>query len=364
MTIQLFQQQDTLHHTTPQAVPSPSVEEEGTDVMTVPADEEQDAEPAAEEEQHRVSHALRPAPPKPTPEQVDSATQAMFHVDQTTVVTPRDTTFRIPYPANTATSSMDVGEIFELYFPKDSLFSTELTGPHSGMAGDPRPYSIRTDDILTGILLGCLAVAIISLSRTRFFFAEQIKNFFRIQRTENVFEMTGTTGENRVQMFLCLQTCLLCALLCFIYTHENIATHFALGSPYELILIFMGCFAAYFLVKAALYSLIDNVFFDGKSHMQWLRSYVFLTAVEGLMLFPLVMFQSYFNIDTNGALIYIGIVLTIVKFLTFYKQWVIFFRQNVAPLQIFLYFCTLEIVPLLSLMGILVLIVDHLKINF
>ena len=362
MTIQLFQQQDTLHHAAPQPVPSPSVEEEGTDIQTAPSAEEGDEAVEQTEEKHHVPRTLRPAPPKPTPEQVDSATQAMFHVEQTPVMT-RDTTFHIPYPVAPSTKK-DVGEIFELYFPKDSLFSTELTGLRGGVAGDPRPYSIRTDDILTGILLGCLVVAVVSLTHTRFFFAEQFKNFFRIQRTENVFEMTGTTGENRVQIFLCLQTCLLCALLSFIYTHENIATHFSLDSPYELILVFMGCFAGYFLVKGALYSMVDLVFFDSRQNMQWLRSFIFLTAIEGLLLFPLVMFQSYFNIDTKGALIYVGIVLTIVKILTFYKQWVIFFRQKVVSLQIFLYFCTLEIVPLLSLLGILVLIVEHLKINY
>ena len=50
--------------------------------------------------------------------------------------------------------------------------------------------------------------------------------------------------------------------------------------------------------------------------------------------------------------------------LTFYKSWAIFFRQNSMFLQIILYLCTLEIVPLLSLGGALVWITDVLKVNF
>lgn len=358
-------QQDTLHHAAPQNVETPAAapvasgEADGEEAVATTADEEAEAV-----EVRPVPRSLRPTPPKPTPEQVDSATQAMFHVDQPPLPVSQDTTFQIPYPYTSHIDQKDVAEIFELYFPKDSLFNNELTGIRAGVAGDPRPYSIRTDDILTGILLACLMVAALALSRTRFFFFQQARNFFRIQRTDNVFEMTGTTGENRVQLFLCLQTCLLCALLSFVYTHNNIATHFSLDSPYELILIFMGSFVAYFLIKALLYSVVNNVFFDARRNMQWLRSFVFLTAIEGLLLFPLVMLQSYFNFSTNGALIYLIIVLTIVKFLTFYKCWAIFFRQNVVSLQIFLYFCTLEIVPLLSMVGVLALIVDHLKINF
>ncbi len=288
----------------------------------------------------------------------------MFHVDQTPVALSADTTFQIPYPYTSQTDLKDVAGIFELYFPKDSLFNNELTGLRAGVAGDPRPYNVRTDDILTGILLACIMVATLALSRTRFFFFQQARNFFRIQRTENVYEMTGTTGENRVQLFLCLQTCLLWAVISFVYTLNNIATHFSLDSPYELILIFMGCFVGYYLLKVLLYTIVDNVFFDSKQNMQWLRSFFFITAIEGLLLFPLVMLQNYFDFNTQGALIYIAIVLTIVKILSFYKCWAIFFRQNVVSLQIFLYFCTLEIVPMLSLLGVLALIVDQLKINF
>ena len=95
-----------------------------------------------------------------------------------------------------------------------------------------------------------------------------------------------------------------------------------------------------------------------------MKSILYLSAMEGIVLFPIVMLQSYFGISVQSAIIYAAIVLILVKLLTIYKCFVIFFRQNGAVLQIILYFCALEIVPMLALAGFLVMIVDYLKINF
>ena len=57
-------------------------------------------------------------------------------------------------------------------------------------------------------------------------------------------------------------------------------------------------------------------------------------------------------------------ILLLTKILTFFKLWAIFFRQTGYFLQIILYLCALEIIPLLSLVGVLSLIADVLKVNF
>jgi hypothetical protein len=57
-------------------------------------------------------------------------------------------------------------------------------------------------------------------------------------------------------------------------------------------------------------------------------------------------------------------ILILTKILTIYKCWTIFFRQMSGFLQIILYLCALEIIPLLSIVGGLTLITDQLKVNF
>jgi hypothetical protein len=176
--------------------------------------------------------------------------------------------------------------------------------------------------------------------------------------------VTETSGEFRFQFFMVALTCLLWALLAFFYTQDRVAHTFVLESEYQLIAIFFGCFIVYFLLKGLLYPLTNLIFFDRKKNEQWMKAMLFLSAVEGVALFPLVMLQSYFDISVQSAIIYTAVVLILVKILTIYKGFVIFFRQNGAVLQIILYFCALEIVPILALAGFLVMIVDYLKINF
>ena len=120
----------------------------------------------------------------------------------------------------------------------------------------------------------------------------------------------------------------------------------------------------YYLLKAMLYTIVNWVLFDGKRNKQWIRSFLFISSAEGILMFPIMMMKGYFDIPIESAAIYVAIVLTIIKILTFYKCFIIFFSRIVVKLQIILYFCALEMVPLLFVWSILNATANMLKINF
>lgn len=95
-----------------------------------------------------------------------------------------------------------------------------------------------------------------------------------------------------------------------------------------------------------------------------MKSFLFLSSCEGVVLFPAIILMTYFGFSVQGAVVYALVVVGIVKILSFYKSFIIFFRRKGAFLQIILYFCALEIVPLSILLGSLVLVSHYLKINF
>lgn len=94
-----------------------------------------------------------------------------------------------------------------------------------------------------------------------------------------------------------------------------------------------------------------------------MKAYLFLVSCEGVLLFPAIMLMTYFGFSIQAAVIYTLIVVGIIKILSFYKCFIIFFEER-RFLQIILYFCALEVVPLFALSGGLVLISHYLKINF
>ena len=249
----------------------------------------------------------------------------------------------------------------ESFFAKDSLLHPELTGGRFGIAGDPVPYTVRNDNAITCMLIFCFVMALVSFAHSRQYILRQLKDFFYIPRSS---KSSDEDPSNRFQLFLSLQTCLLLAITYFFYITHYVTDTFVLDTPYEIIGIFFGVFIAYFIAKNIVYSIVNNVFFSSKKNRHWIWTLTFITALEGIALFPAVMLQVYFNLPMQNVVYYFIFILVLTKILTFYKCWVIFFRQISVYLQIILYLCALEIIPLLSLVGILVLITDRLKVNF
>ncbi len=247
--------------------------------------------------------------------------------------------------------------------PHDSLMRAEVPVGNYGTAGAPIPYSMHNDNVITALLLAFFIVSVIAFAKVKGFIVRQAKGFFYSPK-EGTSEIMETAGEMRFQLLLVVLTSVLLALLYYFYTIQTGGDTFLLDSQYELIVIFLGVFLAYFILKSVSYGMINSVFFGGKRNEQWIKTFLFIIDVEGVLLFPGVAMIAYLDLPVQSVEIYFVVILIIVKILTIYKIYIIFFRQNVVYLQIFLYFCALEIMPLLMLWGVLEFTTNNIRINF
>lgn len=324
---------------------------------------------AVQEKPHKMvslhpRQVLKKLPPDATPSQQDSAIQASIHVENTHLSNCPDTLHLPGQDKGKSYKDISIPIYYkESFFSKDSLYHPEISGGRYGVAGDPIPYTIKGDSLVTAMLLGGFILALIAFANSRRFIFMQARNFF-FESRESSNEVTETTSEFRFQFFFILQTCLLFAIILFIYTQERIADTFILESQYQMIAIFFSSFAVYFIIKMTMQAFTNWIFFDRLSNNRWFKSSLFITSAEGIAIFPIVMLMSYFNLSMQSAITYVAIVIISVKILSFYKCLIIFFKRNAVFSQIFLYFCALEIMPLLLLYGTLVTIIDYLKINF
>ncbi len=321
----------------------------------------------AEHEESKPRHpyeVLRKLPTDATPAQQDSAIQSVFHIENKHLSTRPDT-LHLPLPdKGRSISNAELPQYYRKnFFSSDTLFYDKGMVDRYGVAGDPMPYTVRGDDTITGLLIGCFVLALVAFAKARRFIMKQAKDFFHEPRS-SVTEFSETSGEFRFQLFLVLQTCLLLSLVSFLYTLERISDTFILSSQYQLIGIFFAAFLLYFALKTGIGHAVNSVFFGKKKSIRWLKAQVFVFSAEGVMLFPAVMLLSYFSMSLQGALAYTALVIIAVKLLLLYKSYVIFFKQKGFFLQIILYFCALEIVPLLSLRGVMVILIDYLKIKY
>ncbi len=317
--------------------------------------------------QHRPltpAQVLSWLPRDATPAQQDSAIQAHFKPSEIHWSEHPDTLHLPGHDAGVDLMKSDLPQYYrEGFFSKDSMFHPELQGGRYGVAGDPVPYSVRNDNIITSLLLACFIFAVIAFANARRFIIRQAKDIIYLPH-EGTTEFSETSNEIRFQFTLVLITSLLIALLFYFYTLRYIGETFVLRSQYTLITIFLGITVGYFLLKVALYSFVNQVFFDSKRNQQWIKALLFIISIEGVLFFPALVFGAYFELDINKVITYVIIAVVIVKLLTIYKCYIIFFRRNVVHLQIILYFCTLEMIPLLAFWGVLVITANYLKINF
>lgn len=306
---------------------------------------------------------LRSLPRDATPAQQDSAIQAVFQPTAIRYSERPDTLYLPGHGPGVSLNDVSLPLYYEqTFFAKREMLHANAVSRY-GTPGDPVPYTVRGDDVITSLLLASFIIALFSFSNARHFILRELKNFFMIPRVDETFA-TETTTELRYQLFLLLQTSLLLAVLQYFYTQEYIGDTFVLSSNYQLIIIYGLMNVGYFLLKSLFYTLVNTVFFGSKKNVQWLKTFLFISSLEGVALFPLVMLQAYFDWGVQNTAIYLVSVLVLTKLLTFYKCYVIFFRQIGVYLQIILYFCALEMVPLAAFWGILLLVGENLKINY
>jgi hypothetical protein len=228
----------------------------------------------------------------------------------------------------------------ETFFTKDSLLHPEVGSEAMGVAGDPVPYQVRNDDVITSLLLICLVAMVLTLAN----YKKLIGQWFKV--------------------LLSVQTCLLTSIIGYFAAKEYMAETFVINSEYLLIFIFFAILIAYFGVKVVLYDIVNGVFFDGKRNGQLIAALLTAAAAQGVALLPVVLLLVYFGLSLQNVLYYFAIIVVIAKIWAFYKSYVIFFRQKGFFLQIILYFCALEAVPLAALVGAWQMTVGFLEVNY
>jgi len=305
---------------------------------------------------------LKMLPRDATPAQQDSAIQAWFQPGEVHYSSRPDTLHLPGHGPGRNPLEVNLPQYYrENFFSNDSLFHPEISGGRYGVAGDPVPYTIRGDNTFTALLLLCFFIFVVSLAHSKNFIVRQFKDIFFSHTDSGLGE---TSSEFRFLFFLVLLDCLLLGVAAYLFVTSYEADTFVIDSNILVVAIFVAAFMAYFLFKFVAHSLVASVFFGGKKNLQFFNALLFITATQGLLLFPAVLVQVYFDINLQNVAYYLVFVVIFTKFLTIYKSHNIFFERNGFFLQNILYFCALEIAPLLAFGGALMLIVDLLKINY
>ena len=315
--------------------------------------------PVARKSTYQVIHSL---PDSATEWQKDSAVQAYFRPGENNRYSDRPDTLGLPgqrYDSPAGLLHSDSIAYPAAYVDTMPYMCRQTTGK---VMPEPVTYRVGGDSLVSSLLMLCIVVALGSLACSGKFVTRMMKKMFYVEN-ERTTIVPDTAGELRHQGILVAVTCIMLAVAFYSYGLYRDAG-WMMPARRPLLAACLLSVVGYFLVKVLLYQFVNWVFFDWKKNEQWNKSQLFLTAMEGIALAPIVMLLVFGDMPVPTAMIAVAIVVILVKILTFYKGYLIFFRRMGAFLQNFLYFCALEMMPLVGLVGLLEAFNYYLKINF
>ena len=290
--------------------------------------------------------------------------ESLFH-QPSVYIYPTDT-LTVPYApvedssAPNVQSSLGFGLLPADAWTDGSLLCTESVG----MELQAMPYHPHNDNVFMSALLFCFFLLAFTIATEKHYLTQRIKNIFYVREFPALFSVEDMKSGLKCHLLLSLSTCLLLALTFVDYSFEVDPLLFE-EYPLSLLLgLYVLAIGLFFVLKLAIFTLADWVFFDKGQNSLWIESCVLFYSLGGIVLFLLVSSAAYFDLPYLCAPIFIAVIVLLVEILLFYKCFKVFFNKKYGCVYLIVYFCTLELVPCLLVWKTLVMANNLLIINY
>jgi len=235
--------------------------------------------------------------------------------------------------------------------------------PDQGIPLVERPYAVAKDDYLLGGMFLMLLVIAILLYRGRLTIIYHLKEFFTTKRTYSKENMNENNHEVYSNFMLTSISALSLSLVVFNYIAMKIGFDRALGIPYWLFAAGYIVFVVFVYVKAWMYALVNWTFFDRESGTKWMNGYLLLTSLTSFLIFPISLVTVLTNSGNEIVTWSLAFVFFLYEVLLFFKMFVNFKSKKYGYLLIFLYFCSVELVPALILISLTSWAIDNFLVK-
>ena len=212
----------------------------------------------------------------------------------------------------------------------------------------PRPYSISSDDFIIFISIMLFALFGYTWYRSKEMIAHKTAGLFST-RSLSGGESFYDSGNEIVNYVLFFFISAMSIGLIF-FNHITLFTlHFESVQTiiYALVFFITALVCGYIIIKLTLYNIINWIFFNKETTTRWASDYCFITAMLAYIFFPLSMLKVFFRLSDHILHPIVLIVFLCYVIFLFLKSCVNFRPKNNGYLLLFLYLCTLEILPVL-----------------
>ena len=234
-----------------------------------------------------------------------------------------------------------------------------LTG---GMKGEPLPYLLRTDWVVTSLLFLCIFSFCYFMSKEKKHLQIQFRSLFTTRERASLFDdATGT--DLRHTIGLILHSCTLLGVCIYYYFSQTAPEVLHQGGHLTLLGSFIGLSVVYLITKWGVYQFVNWLFFEKNKNSSWTNTFFNVVVYLGIFLLPVVLLVVYFDLSPENSLYSMAAILILAKILLFWNCFNNFFNKIHGFFHLILYFCALEILPDLILWKGLIILTNKLILN-
>jgi len=232
------------------------------------------------------------------------------------------------------------------------------TVPYRKVGVEEGYYKVAEDDYMVGVMaLMFFIIAII-------YFCHSVRLNYRIKdffTSKRLFSGDIRTDNAMESLNVFLLTLISAMSLSIIYFDDIITkSHLPIGSSRQYILYVagIGLILLFIYTKIWIYALVNWVFFDPEQNKKWTKGYLLLTTLTAFLFYPLALIDIYAKINSNIVISCTLLIVLLYECLLFYKQIINFKVKKYGYLLNILYFCSVELLPLLLMWHLAVWLSD------
>lgn len=215
-----------------------------------------------------------------------------------------------------------------------------------------QPFAPVNDDIFILVLLFAGLLMVIALA-DRTCYLRQLFAGYSLGHSRRFSDEVRTSRSIYIRILLLLQTCISAALCAVngLFASNGIASR---SDMLNILLFGAAGVAAWLLIKTILYSIVNAILFTPPQTKVWNQVYTDTFIILGIALFIFAIVSTFFRLSVSVLSIIALTLAALAEIWLAVKAFHIFFAKKYGSLQIIVYLCTLEWIPLLVLGKLLI----------
>lgn len=207
------------------------------------------------------------------------------------------------------------------------------------------------DFIMCCVLMGAFIIAMV-LSDRKHYFTRLLRGFFLPR--ENSIE--GVRTSSIIHLRMCLYVVGVASVALLLAISISGASLMSMNDG-MLWLLSVVSVLLFYLLRLGLLAITNRIFFDSVTSAAWEHAYACWTLLSSIPFYLLAVAVVFFNLSPRLVALLLVICVALLQMCLLYKAFHIFSMKKYGILQIFVYLCTLELMPLLVAGKALVLFV-------